>query len=102
MISYKRDEMISVTELLKGFKTTLNKLTSHQIEKIAVIKNNKPEAVILTIDEYEMLESRYFWNRLDEKNYLQYAYKSLDDSVSTLSLDELDERLEKRIKCYEN
>ncbi len=51
MQAYKRDEMISVTDLLKGFKTTLEKLTSHQLDKVAVMKNNKPEAVIVSIDE---------------------------------------------------
>ena len=77
MLAYKRDEMISVTDLLKGFKTTLEKLTSHQLDKVAVMKNNKPEAVIISVDEYERLQSKHYWNRLDEKAYLSRAYASL-------------------------
>ena len=41
MQAYKRDEMISVTDLLKGFKMTLEKLTTHQLDKVAIMKNNK-------------------------------------------------------------
>jgi PHD/YefM family antitoxin component YafN of YafNO toxin-antitoxin module len=94
MSAYKREEMISVTDLLKGFKTTLEKLTSHQLEKVAVMKNNKPEAVIISVDEYERLQSKHYWNRLDEETYLKKAYESLTDSYSkTISIEELDKKL---------
>ncbi len=94
MQAYKRDEMISVTDLLKGFKTTLEKLTSRQLDKVAVMKNNKPEAVIISVDEYERLQSKHYWNRLDEETYLAKAYESLTDSYSkTISIEELDKKL---------
>jgi PHD/YefM family antitoxin component YafN of YafNO toxin-antitoxin module len=94
MPAYKRDEMISVTDLLKGFKKTLEKLTSHQLDKVAVMKNNKPEAVIISIDEYERLQSKHYWNRLDEETYLTKAYESLTDTNSkTMSIEELDKKL---------
>lgn len=56
MIAYSRDEMISVTELLKTFRQTLERITDHSVEKIAVMKNNKPEAVVLSVDEYERIK----------------------------------------------
>lgn len=103
MLAYKRDEMISVTDLLKGFKTTLDKLTSHQLDKVAVMKNNKPEAVILSIDEYERLQIKHCWNRLDEESYLLSAFESLADAESkSLSLEELDAKLDQTIKRYEH
>lgn len=103
MLAYKRDEMISVTDLLKGFKTTLDKLTSHQLDKVAVMKNNKPEAVILSIDEYERLQVKHHWNRLDEESYLLSAFESLADAESkSLSLEELDAKLDQTIKRYEH
>lgn len=103
MLAYKRDEMISVTDLLKGFKTTLDKLTSHQLDKVAVMKNNKPEAVILSIDEYERLQVKHHWNRLDEASYLLSAFESLADAESkSLSLEELDAKLDQTIKRYEH
>lgn len=82
MQAYKIDEMISVTDLLKGFKTTLDKLTSHQLDKVAVMKNNKPEAVIISVSEYERLQSKHYWNRLNEETYLTKAYESLTDTDS--------------------
>ena len=103
MLAYKRDEMISVTDLLKGFKTTMEKLASHQLDKVAVMKNNRPEAVIISVDEYERLQSKHFWNLLDEKSYLEKAYRSLDDTnTKSLSIEELDKKLEQTIKRYED
>jgi len=103
MKAYKRDEMISVTDLLKGFKTTLEKLTSHQLEKVAVMKNNKPEAVIISVDEYERLQSKHYWNRLDEETYLAKAYESLTDSNSkAISVEELEKNLDQIISRYDS
>lgn len=103
MQAYKRDEMISVTDLLKGFKMTLEKLTSHQLDKVAVMKNNKPEAVIISIDEYERLQSKHYWNRLDEATYLTKAYESLTDTNSkVISIEELDKNLDQIISRYES
>ncbi|MBN2895411.1 MAG: type II toxin-antitoxin system prevent-host-death family antitoxin [Campylobacterales bacterium] len=103
MNAYKRDEMISVTDLLKSFKTTLEKLTSHQLEKVAVMKNNKPEAVIISVDEYERLQSKHYWNRLDEQTYLTKAYESLNDTdAPSISLEELHKKLDDTIHRYED
>ena len=103
MQAYKIDEMISVTDLLKGFKTTLDKLTSHQLDKVAVMKNNKPEAVIISVSEYERLQSKHYWNRLNEETYLTKAYESLTDIDSkTISIEELDNQLGEIISRYES
>ena len=103
MQAYKIDEMISVTDLLKGFKTTLDKLTSHQLDKVAVMKNNKPEAVIISVSEYERLQSKHYWNRLNEETYLTKAYESLTDTDSkTILVEELDKQLGKIISRYDS
>ena len=102
MLAYKRDEMVAVTELLKSFKSTLEKLRTHQLDKVAVMKNNKPEAVILSIEEYERLYSGNYWNRLDEKSYLAKAYESLNDAdTQPLSLETLEARLDSTIARHE-
>lgn len=102
MIAYKREEMVSVTDLLKGFRTSLEKLSSHQLEKIAVMKNNKPEAVILSIDEYEHLRESHYWNSLDDAEYLKNAHESLSDpDVKTYTAEELEQRLDSTIERYE-
>gem|GEM_PF-6859626 len=84
---------------------TCKKFDKHiadQLDKVAVMKNNKPEAVILTVDEYERLQSKHYWNRLDEATYLTKAYESLRDTDSkTISIEELDKKLGKIISRYE-
>ena len=67
------------------------------------MKNNKPEAVIISIDEYERLQSKHYWNRLDEETYLTKAYESLTDTDSkTMSIEELDKKLGEIIGRHES
>jgi PHD/YefM family antitoxin component YafN of YafNO toxin-antitoxin module len=82
---------------------TLEKLTSRQLDKVAVMRNNKPEVVIISIDEYERLQSKHYWNRLDKETYLTKAYESLTDTDSkTMSIEELDKKLVQIITRYES
>ena len=59
MVAYTRDEIISVTDLARNVSTTLASITRRTKEKIAISKNNKLEAVIIDIDEYERLRAAY-------------------------------------------
>ena len=59
MVAYTRDEIISVTDLARNVSTTLASITRRTKEKIAISKNNKLEAVIIDIDEYERLREAY-------------------------------------------
>ena len=56
MIAYTRDEIISATDLARNVSSTLSSLVNHEKEKIAIMKNNKIEAVMISIDEYERLK----------------------------------------------
>jgi len=56
MIAYSRDEMVSVTDLLKSLRQTLDKISHRSVDKIAVMKNNRPEAVMLSVEEYERIK----------------------------------------------
>lgn len=53
MIAYNRNEIISASDVAKGFSSILNKIISQTKERFAISKNNKLEAVILDIHEYE-------------------------------------------------
>ncbi len=102
-VAYSRDEMISTTDMLKNFAKTLEKVSTHKIEKIAIMKNNKPEAILLSVDEYERLQLQIYWSSLSEKEYLQEAHKELQNSgTKWYAADEVDEILEKTIARYEN
>ena len=102
-VAYSREEMISTTDMLKNFAKTLEKVSTHKIEKIAIMKNNKPEAILLSVDEYERLQLQIYWSNLSEKEYLQKAYVELKNpDTKWYSAEEVDEILEKTIAKYEN
>lgn len=55
MPSFERSEIVSATQLVRQFSTTLGNLLSHKLSKIGIIRNNEMEAVILPIAEYERI-----------------------------------------------
>ena len=55
MVSYTKEEMVGITELGKSLGSYLDKVTNRVFDKIAIIRRNKPEAVIIPIEEYEIL-----------------------------------------------
>ena len=90
MVTYAKDEMVGITELGKSLGSYLDKVTSNVFSKIAIIRRNKPEAVIIPIKEYELLQSVY--DRLEQKEIETIlANMSEDDKkvsiTKTLSID---------------
>ena len=65
MVTYSKEEMVGITELGKALGSYLDKVKSNMYNKIAIIRRNKPEAVIIPIEEYEILQSAY--DRLEQK-----------------------------------
>jgi PHD/YefM family antitoxin component YafN of YafNO toxin-antitoxin module len=59
MVAYRRDEIISITDLARNLSTSLNSLINYSKEKLAISKNNKLEAVIIPIEEYERMMEAY-------------------------------------------
>lgn len=53
MIQYTKEELISSTNISRNLSEILNNLSNKKIEKVAVMRNNKIEAIILPIDQYE-------------------------------------------------
>ncbi len=56
MVTYKRDEIISASEVARGFSNILNSIINRTKDKLAISKNNKIEA---DIEEYERLQRVY-------------------------------------------
>jgi PHD/YefM family antitoxin component YafN of YafNO toxin-antitoxin module len=56
MISYNKNELIPSSKISKNFGAFLKKISKHEMERVAVVKNNKLEAIILSIEEYEKLK----------------------------------------------
>ncbi len=67
MTSYTKDEIIPSTTITRNFGDILNRLSQKKLEKVAVIRNNKIEAVILTVESYEILNNM---NSLEEQKEL--------------------------------
>ena len=51
-----KDEIYTATEIVRNFSSVLNKVTNGDIKKVLIVKNNKFEAVLLSITEFERLE----------------------------------------------
>jgi len=90
MIAYTRDEIISATDLARNLSATLNSIVKQSKEKIAIAKNNKLEAVIINIEEYERLKEAY---ELMEHMEIAKIIEERKDS-KTISFDELLKRQE--------
>jgi PHD/YefM family antitoxin component YafN of YafNO toxin-antitoxin module len=56
MVAYKKNEIISASDIARSFSSILNSITQKTREKIAISRNNKLEAVIIDINEYEALK----------------------------------------------
>ena len=59
MVTYSRDEIISASEMARGFSAVLKDIMTQTKERLAISKNNKLEAVVLPIAEYERLQEAY-------------------------------------------
>lgn len=59
MIAYENDELIPSSEFAKKFGYYLAQIKSHEVEKLAILKNNRIEAVMLSKDEYEKIKNAY-------------------------------------------
>ncbi len=66
MVTYAKEEMVGITEFGKSLGKYLDKVTSNTFNKLAIIRRNKPEAVLLPIEEYENLQRVY--DMLEQKD----------------------------------
>ena len=95
MVAYGRDEIISASDVARNFSKILKDVTSYTKEKIAISKNNKLEAVIVPIEEYErmqealeMAEHIEIYNIVKAReNRPKEKYISLEDSAKLYGID---------------
>ena len=66
MVTYAKEEMVGITEFGKSLGKYLDKVTSNTFNKIAIIRRNRPEAVLIPIQEYENLQRAY--DMLEQKD----------------------------------
>ena len=58
MMAFEKKEIVSATQLVRRFSNFLTELTNRKLNKIAIIRNNEMQAVVLPIEEYENLVLR--------------------------------------------
>jgi len=82
MVSYGANELIPSSEFAKKFGSYLSQIKDHSVEKLAILKNNKVEAVLISKDEYENMKEALEVVRSKQDKYFVEA-KILQRTVRT-------------------
>jgi len=77
MVAYRQNELVSATELSKQFGEYISKVKNGLLEKIGILKNNKLNAIILSVGEYERMVMAM--NRLEELE----MYREINERIKT-------------------
>ena len=84
MVAYTQNESASSTDISKQFEYYLSNISNGIIEKLAILKNNKIEAVMIPTTIYESLI-----NLLDEKEDIEIL-KTIEKRLETPKENYLD------------
>ncbi|EOV2556742.1 type II toxin-antitoxin system Phd/YefM family antitoxin [Campylobacter coli] len=57
MLSFKQDEIYTATEVVRNFSPLIEKLKKSESGKMVILKNNKFEAVLISMKEFERLQN---------------------------------------------
>lgn len=55
MMTYAKNEMMSATDMVRNFSSVLGSLSNSENKRIVIVKNNRFEAVMITVEEYEKM-----------------------------------------------
>ena len=80
MVTYSTNELISSSEFAKKFGTYLAQIKDNSVEKLAILRNNKVEAVIISKDEYENMKEAL--TQIEAKKIIDSIQSGLDDMKS--------------------
>ena len=104
LLQYKSDEMVSSTELIRKSKNIFNKLQKKEIEKAVILRDGKPQFMLLDFDTYEELMGEYLnlkknFDKGEVKNKKIkesiVVEKSYDDEIKKDDLEEALAQIEK-------
>lgn len=77
MVSYATNELIPSSEFAKKFGSYLSLVKENTVDKLAILKNNKVEAVLISKDEYESMKEAL--KKVEAQKILASIQKGLDD-----------------------
>jgi len=96
-ISYTTEELVPSTDFAKGFGGYISKIINGSVEKLAVVKNNKPEAVVISIVEYERIKQ--LANLAEDLSLAHMVHERVDGNEAELrDYDDYAERRKAKIK----
>ena len=94
MTAYASNELIPSSEFAKRFGTYLSQITNNSIDKLAILKNNKVEAVLVSKDNYERMSEalEYVDNQeilaiIKERTAKAHKTISQDDMLKSLNIE---------------
>ena len=56
MANFSNNEIFTATEIVRNFSSVLGQVSGDKIKKAVIVKNNKFEAVMISMKEYERFE----------------------------------------------
>ena len=76
MAKFSKDEVYTATQVVRNFSSILGDISQAKIKRAFIVKNNRFEAVLLNIDEYERLsEAVTLLEAIYNKKKTLYKYK---------------------------
>lgn len=94
MISYSQNEILNISELSKPLTNFIEKISTKTVEKLAIVNQNKAEAIIISADRYEkILELEEFLDDLEVAQIIKERVLDRKEPVKMLSQKEMMEFL---------
>ena len=89
MVTYGTNELIPSSEFAKKFGKYLTQIKDNSVDKLAILKNNKVEAVVISKNEYESMKEAL--KEVEAKKILTSIKNGLKDvkDEKTHSIDTL-------------
>lgn len=54
-MTYAKNEIMTATDMVRNFSSVLGSLSKGKNKRVVIVKNNRFEAVMITVDEYEKM-----------------------------------------------
>ncbi len=94
MVTYSANELIPSSQFAKQFGSYLAQIKDSAVDKLAILKNNKVEAVLISKDEYERMslalenmENQEIIKIVEERTSKPYKSVSHKDMLKTLNIN---------------
>jgi PHD/YefM family antitoxin component YafN of YafNO toxin-antitoxin module len=93
-IAYTQQETVGITELSKSLGIYVDKLISYPLNKLAIIRRNKMEAVIVPIAEYERMKIAADY--LEDMEIEKMVKERMAGNPKMITEEEMDKYFEQR------